>query len=105
MSRRLIFLPDVRTDFLEGFNYYENLSPERGGTRFEQAFRETLRQAETGLITHTKVFQNFHRAFLFRFPYTVYYRLSGERAVIVAVLYSRFDPKRVEAILKQRFGH
>jgi hypothetical protein len=48
MSRELVFLPEVNRDFAEGFNYYENLSPGRGGARFEAAFKRALQQVECG---------------------------------------------------------
>ena len=102
MTRELIFLPEVRRDFLEAFNYYKTLSPPRGGERFETAFNKALRQVKGGLITHRRAFVHFHRVFLPRYPYTVYYRLSENRAVIAALLYARFDPERIEAILKER---
>jgi hypothetical protein len=102
MSRELDFLPDVSNDFVEAFNYYETLSPGRGGARFEAAFTKALREVEAGIITHFEAFEHFHRVFLPRFPYNLYYRLVGARALIAAVLYSRFDPKRIERTLRQR---
>jgi hypothetical protein len=104
MSRELIFLPDVSRDFAEGFNYYESLSPGRGGARFETAFKRALQQVEAGLVTHFQAFENFHRVFVPSFPYNLYYRLVGNRAVITGVLYARFDPARIEKILKSRKG-
>jgi plasmid stabilization system protein ParE len=102
MSRELIFLPEVRRDFTEASNYYESISPGRGRARFTAAFQQAVRQIEAGMITHARVFEHFHRAFVPRFPYQVYYRLVEDRAVIAAVLYSRFHPKRVEAMLRRR---
>ena len=104
MSRELIFLPEVSADFLEGFNYYEGLSPGRGGARFEAAFKHTLQQVQTGLVMHAVVFEHFHHVTLPRFPYHLYYRVVNEATVIVGVLYARFDPKRLEQTLKQRIG-
>jgi hypothetical protein len=102
VRRELAFLPEVSEDFVEGFSFYENLSPGRGGSRFETAFKLALQAVESGLITHARVFEHYHRVLLPRFPYTLYYRIVKDRAVIAAVLYSRFDPKRIEATLKQR---
>jgi len=104
MSRELVFLPAATQDFVEGSNYYEQLSPGRGGARFESAFKEAIRQIRDGIITHTVAFGYFHRVTLRRFPYTLYYRLVGERAVIAAVLYARWDPKKIEGILRKRLG-
>ena len=99
MSRELIFLPGASQDFIDGSNYYEELS-----ARFETAFKEAIRQIRDGIITHTVAFGYFHRVTLGRFPYTLYYRLVGERAVIAAVLYARWDPKKIEGILRKRLG-
>src|SRR2546423_7712384 len=99
MSRALIILPEVSSDFLEAFDYYENLSPNRGGTRLDGAFRAALQQVKDGSITHTRVFVNFHRVILRRFPYNLYYRLVDEQAVIVGLLYARYDPENIDAIL------
>jgi plasmid stabilization system protein ParE len=102
MSRELIFLPEVSRDFIEAFSYYESLSPGRGGARFEAAFRQAIQEVERGRITHLRVFEHFHRVFLKRFPYNLYYRLAGNRAVITGVLYARFEPRKIEGTLKQR---
>ena len=95
MTRDLVILPEVSHDFAEAFNYYESVSPGRGGARFEAAFRQALQQVEAGLITHGQAFEHFHRVFLRRFPYNLYYRLVENRAVITGVLYARSDPKKI----------
>jgi plasmid stabilization system protein ParE len=102
MSRQLVFLPELSRDFIEGFNYYEAFAPGRGGERFEAAFKRALQQVETGVITHFQPFEHFHRVCLPGYPYNLYYRLVGDRAVITALLYSRFDPKRIQMTLRQR---
>src|SRR5207244_728908 len=103
MRRELVFLPDVGRDFDAIWNYYEQSSPGRGGDRFEATYRELLEQIKSGFVTHRIVFGGFHRAFLLHYPYTLYYRLPDERrAVIVALLYARFDPERIRASLTKR---
>jgi plasmid stabilization system protein ParE len=102
MRRELVFLPEVGADFIEGFNYYKAFSPGRGGDRFEAAFRIALQQIEAGIVTHSMAFEHFHRVRLTGYPYNLYYRLAGNRAVIAGVLYSRFDPKRLQEIRRKR---
>jgi len=68
----------------------------------EFGFKKALRQIEAGFITHLRVFEHFHRVIMPRFPYNIYYRLVQDRAIIAAVLYSRFDPKRIEETLRNR---
>jgi hypothetical protein len=102
MSRELVFLPEVTQDFVEGFIYYEALSPGRGGSRFQAAFEKALKEIEGGMITHFRHFEHFHRVFLPSFPYNVYYRLVAERAIIAGLLYARFDARRIEETLRNR---
>ena len=104
MSRQLIYLPEVARDVANGKEYYEKLSPGRGGVRFESAVRQVVGQIEAGLVTHMRVFESFHRVLLPKFPYVLYYRLVENRAVIAAILYARFDPKKIEDLLKNRGG-
>jgi hypothetical protein len=102
MSRQITFLPQVSNDLVEGSNYYETLSPGRGAARFEADFRQAIQQVKAGVVTHAVAFGSFHRVLLRRFPYTIYYRLVDDRAVIAALLYARFDPGRIESILSER---
>jgi plasmid stabilization system protein ParE len=103
MRRELAFLPQVSTDFDEVWNYYEQPSPRRGGDRFQSAYRELLEQIKAGVVTHRIAFGAFHRAFIPRYPYILYYRIIDDRrAVIVALLYARFDPEKTKDILRRR---
>jgi len=104
MTRELVFLPEVSADFVQAFDYYEGFSPGRGGARFEAAFRDAVRQVAAGLITRGRVFEHFHRVMLGRYPYTLYYRIVEDQAVVVSVLYSRFDPKRIQKELARRIA-
>ena len=102
MSRELVFLPEVRQDFIDTFQYYESLSPRSGGARFETVFKRAIQQVKSGVITHKTAFGIYHRVLLTPFPYTLYYRLLDERVVIVGLLYARFEPSKIERLLKGR---
>ena len=65
MSRELIFLPAASEDFVEGKNYYEQLSPGKGGARFEDAFKEAIKdgRSRTPLpfsISIASIYVSFH---------------------------------------------
>jgi len=102
MRRTLHFLPEISRDFIEAFGYYEALSPGRGGERFEHAFKRALSQIEAGITTHLRVFDHFHRVCVPGYPYNLYHRLAEERAVVSGLLYSRFDPQRIQDTLNRR---
>jgi plasmid stabilization system protein ParE len=101
MSRQVVYLPEVSRDFVEAFAYYEALSPQ-AALGFEEAFGRAETEIEQGLLNHQRVFDHYHRVFVGNFPYNVYYRLDGARAVIVAVLYARYSPERISRTLRER---
>lgn len=101
MSREMAYLPEVSRDFVDAFSYYEALSPQ-AALHFEEAFGRAETEIETGLLTHQRVFDHYHRVFVGNFPYNLYYRLDGKRAVIVGVLYARHSPERIETTLSAR---
>jgi hypothetical protein len=101
MSRELAYLPEVSRDFVEAVSYYEALSPQ-AALQFEEAFAPAESEVAEGLVTHLRVFDHYHRVFVGRFPYKLYYRLHGSHAVIVGVLYARYSPQRVAEALGKR---
>jgi plasmid stabilization system protein ParE len=101
MSRTVVYLPEVSRDFAQAFAYYEALSPQ-AALRFEEAFGRAETEIEQGLLTHQRAFRHYHRVFVGDFPYNLYYRLDGTKAVIVAALYARYSPDHIERSLKAR---
>lgn len=97
----MVYLPEVSRDFVEAFDYYEALS-QQSALHFEEAFGRAETEVEEGLLTHQRAFEHYHRVFVGNFPYNLYYRLDGTRAVIVAVLYARYSPERIEKTLSER---
>ncbi len=101
MRRQIVYLPAVRHDFVEALNYYDTLSPKLGNT-FRDEFRRAEQSIEAGFVTHKVVFQHYHRVLFRRYPYTLYYRVTDGRAVIVGLLYSRLAPETVKSALTFR---
>jgi toxin ParE1/3/4 len=101
MSRELAYLPEVSRDFVEAVSYYEALSPQ-AALHFEEAFGRAEAEVADGLVTHQRVFGHHHRVFVGHFPYNLYYRLHGSRAVIVGVFYTRYSPQRIADTLAER---
>ncbi|MBI2814279.1 MAG: hypothetical protein HYX71_08340 [Opitutae bacterium] len=101
MTRRVVYLPEVTRDFANAFAYYEALSPS-GALHFDVAFDRAETEVETGLVTHQRAFEHYHRVFVGHYPYNLYYRLDGTTAVIVGVLYARLPPEQLAATLRGR---
>lgn len=101
MSRQIVYLPEVRQDFVQAWNYYHALSP-----KLSEAFRGEFQRAEqsiaAGLVTHKLAFEHYHRVLFQRYPYILYYRVADAKAIIVGLLYSRLAPENVQAALTSR---
>lgn len=101
MRRELAYFPEVSRDLVRAYRYYQAFSPQVG-QRFEAAYNRAEQEVEDGLVTHKLVFDHYHRVILKRYPYILYYRLEGTKAVIVGLLYARLNPRKIEAALKSR---
>jgi plasmid stabilization system protein ParE len=101
VSRALLYLPEVARDYTDALDYYEALSAS-AALKFDEAFSRAESDVESGLVTHQRVFEHYHRVFVGQFPYHLYYRLTDTHAVIVGVLYARFSPQRIEEKLRTR---
>lgn len=101
MSRGLFYLPEVARDYTDAFGYYEALSSATA-LKFDAAFSRAEADVESGLVTHHRIFGEYHRVYIGRFPYHLYDRLKDANAVVVGVLYARFSPQRLEETLRAR---
>jgi plasmid stabilization system protein ParE len=101
MSRRVVYLPEVTRDYADAIAYYEALSP-MAALRFDEAYSRAEAEVESGLVTHQRAFEYYHRVFVGNYPYNLYYRLDGTTAVIAGILYARFPPEQIEEALRQR---
>jgi len=101
MSREIAYLPEVSRDFVDAFNYYETLAVGLG-QKFEAAYYLTEKGIEAGVLTHRKVFENYHRVVVRKFPYLVYYRLTGGKAVVAGIFFAKRDPEAIKQALKAR---
>ncbi len=82
---------DAENDLLEGYWFYERQSSGLG-----DYFRSCLISDIESLVyfggVHEFVF-NYHRALSKRFPFTIYYRVDGDIATVIAVLDARRSPQ------------
>ena len=81
---------DAEADLVDGFWFYERQSPGLG-----DYFRSCLIADIDSLAYYGGIHEitnGYHRALSKRFPFCVYYSLSEEMIVIVAVVDARRDP-------------
>lgn len=88
MTRKLVFLEDVRDDVDVAYAWYEQ---QRSG--LGEAFLSALQAALDDISRHAEAYAVVYRStrarLTVRFPFVIYYRIREEIVEIVAVLHGR----------------
>jgi len=82
--RGAAFLPGVRADFDQAFDWYASRS-ERAALRFTEAIGETLDRISTAPESYAQIDAIHRQARVKRFPYRVVFRIIDTSVVIVAL--------------------
>jgi plasmid stabilization system protein ParE len=90
-------------DLVLGYRFYEAKAPQLG-TYFLDSLYADIDSLRLYAGIHAKPSQGLHRTTGRRFPFSIYYRVAGDVATVVAVLDSRQNPKRTEASLSARLN-
>lgn len=92
MNRPVVLRLEARTEFHEGFDWYER---KRSGLGADFAMRveETFDRIASNPERCAKVLHEVRRAPVRRFPYSVFYQVETEQLVVIAVFHSKRDPK------------
>jgi toxin ParE1/3/4 len=92
VTLRVTFRPEADRELVETFAWYEERR-EGLGTEFAQAIVKLVAQ----VTEHPSIFPRIHgevrRATLRRFPYAIYFRLSADEIVVLAI-HGRQNPRR-----------
>lgn len=90
---RFVFRRAAERDVLEAQRWYA-----RHGADLADAFVAELRRTMDTIIAHPLAapvaYRETRRAFLHRFPYSVFYRVIGETVVVIGCFHHRRDPAR-----------
>jgi plasmid stabilization system protein ParE len=85
-------------DLADGRQFYERQQPGVGDTFFDSLFTEI---DSLGLYAGVhRVLFGYHRLLAKRFPYAIYYRVTGNEVVVYRVLDCRRDPKWIRRALE-----
>lgn len=84
----------ARADLLAGYDFYESQR-----TGLGDYFTDSLLSDLEGLLihagVHVQVPGGLYRSLSSRFPYAIYYRISGDIANVLAILDTRQNPSRI----------
>ena len=83
-------LPSAKQDVIEAFKWYEKKSPGLGYSFMEELSSE-IKKIDNPGIEERKIFLDFQKHILRKFPYYIYYKkdLSRQLIVIFAVLHKK----------------
>lgn len=101
MTHVLSFLPEVEDDAVDTYTWYE--SKARGlGEEFLRVFYACAREISRNPFMYRRVYKEFRRRLLRRFPYAMYFRVEEEQVVVYGLFHCARDPQRVENALADR---
>jgi toxin ParE1/3/4 len=91
MSFPLRLLPEAKTEFDDGADWYEQQRAGLG-VDFIARVREVLNRIAANPQLHATVYGDVRKAVVTQFPYVVLYREDGGEVIVIAVFHTARDP-------------
>lgn len=101
MTYNLLFLPEVEEDVIAGYVWYEGKSPGLG-EEFLRIFYACAGELPRNPLLYLKVYKEFRRRLLRRFPYAVYFMVEDDQIVVFGLFHCARDPRTIRANLRER---
>jgi hypothetical protein len=92
MSHTIVFGSKIEADLIESFDYYEE-QVDGLGYEFLLSVEAALYEIERNPLLFQKIYKNKRKANLKRFPFGVFYIVSKETVLILAVIHLTRDPQ------------
>ncbi len=86
-------------DLVDGYNFYEDQAPGLG-TYFLDCLYSDVESLVLYAGIHRIVHSNYHRMLSEKFPFAIYYTISGDEINIHAIIDCRRDPAWIRDRLK-----
>jgi len=99
--RQIRILAAARRDLVGAYRFYERQA-EGVGRYFLDTLYSDIESLRINAGTHSLCIGSYRRLLSRRFPWSVYYRLEGERILVYAILDNRRDPRRIRHRLAGR---
>jgi hypothetical protein len=91
MRYSLLFLPEVENDAINAYFWYEEKSKGLGEDFLRVFYAGTAEIARTPSL-YPKVYKNFHRKLLKRFPYAVYFLIEKKMIIVYGLFHCARNP-------------
>jgi len=97
----LHFLPDVEEDVIDGYFWYEEKA--KGlGEEFLRLFYANSSEITSNPLIYRKMYGDFRRRLMRRFPYAIYFRTSGTEIVVFGLFHCARNPAAIREELQGR---
>lgn len=101
MTYTLRFLREVEEDVITGYAWYEEKSPGLG-EEFLRMFYACAGDLPRNPLLYRKVYSEFRRCLLRRFPYAIYFMVKGDQIIVVGLFHCARDPRTLRMKLRDR---
>jgi hypothetical protein len=101
MTYTLRFIPEIKEDVINGYVWYETKS--RGlGEDFLRMFYACANEIPWNPLLYPKVYQDFRRRLLRRFPYAIYFMIENKQVIVFGLFHCARNPQDINAELQNR---
>lgn len=101
MTYTLHFLPIVEEDVINGYFWYEEKA--KGlGEEFLRLFYANSNEITSHPLIYRKVYRNFRRRLMRRFPYAIYFMITGSEIVVFGLFHCARNPAAIREELQDR---
>jgi len=101
MTYDLHFLPEVEEDVISGYFWYEGKA--RGlGEEFLRIFYASANNLSRNPLLYQKVYGDFRRLLLKRFPYAIYFQIKENEIIVFGLFHCARDPRTIKLTLSSR---
>jgi hypothetical protein len=101
VNYELSYRPEVVDDLAKACDWYSSQDPGLDD-RFLEEYFAALRFIRHSAEVPRKVFEDFRRVLMKRFPFAVWYQAQPGRAVILLIFDCRQNPERLDRLLHSR---
>jgi hypothetical protein len=101
MKFKILFRKEVEDDIITAFHWYEEKAIGLG-EEYLRMFYTCTAEIERYPLASPKVYREFRRSLLKRFPYAVYYTTTEKEIVVYGVIHCARNPVSTEQLLDNR---
>ena len=101
MTYTLHFLSEVEEDVIRGYVWYEDKSPGLG-EEFLRVFYTCAEELPRNPLLYPKVYRDFQRRLLRRFPYAIYFTIKDSQIIVIGLFHCARNPRTIRLKLQTR---